>query len=402
MYKSKIIAGIEIGTGKIAVLLGEIVEGKSLNIVGKVQCSSQGVLKGDIVDIYEARESVHAAILSAENQAGVKIDGAYLAISGTHIEGTARTASVNVSGEQECVSKEDIRQLAVISEERELPENRTVIHNLRRPYLLDGRVVGFPEGMHGEKLEASRWMVHGDARKLSDAIHVINGFNLHVDDVILSGVAASAAVTTVEERDSGTLVIDMGGGTTDYALYSHGKCMIAGALPIGGDHISNDISIGLRMRLKQAEALKIRFGSAVVEHKDKSEKVWLNNDLEIGDRPVPLWSLEKIIQLRATETFEVVRKKLGAMYRPDKLGAGVVLTGGASQMRGIERCAAVVFNVSVRLGDNASMAQGELKEAQYSTALGLLHYGLKTQNSEHSYAAAESHGIWKKITGYWK
>ncbi len=397
VYKSKIIAGIEIGTGKVSVLLGEIVEGRSLNIIGKGQCSSHGVLKGDIVDFHETRDCVHAATMAAQNQARVKVDGVYLAVSGTHLEGYASVASVNPTGEQGRVIEEDLKQVTRIAEDRELPENRTIIHNLRRPYLLDGRVVGSPVGMQGDQLEASFWSVHGDARKLSDAIHVINGFNLHVDDVILSGIASSAAVTTDEERRSGVLVIDIGGGTTDYALYAHGKCMIAGALPIGGDHISNDISIGMRMRLKQAESLKIRYGSAVVEHLDKSEKVWMNNEVEIGDRPISLWSLEKIIELRTEEIFEVVLKKLGGLYRADKLGAGVVLCGGSASLRNVGQCASKVFEAGVRLGDNANMAQGELKDSQYSTALGLLHYGLITQNENGP--SSRPRGIWGKLKG---
>lgn len=401
MYRSKVIAGIEIGTSKVAVLLGEIVEGKSLNIIGLGQSSSNGVIKGDIVDFHAASDCVHAAILAAEEQAGVKIDGVYLAVSGSDVEGFPSEASVNVTSPDRRVSREDIEQVSNLAKGRDLPEERAVIHHLGRPYRLDGRSVENPLNLEGDRLEASYWTAHGNARKIGDAIHIINGFNLHVDDVILSALAAGSVVATEEEKQSGCLVIDIGRGSTDYAAYQAGKCVVAGSFPLGGDHISNDLSIGLRMRLKQAESLKRRYGSAVVEHKDKSEKVWLNNDFEIGDRPIPLWSIEKIIELRMMEIFEVVSKKSGAYGRSERLGGGVILCGGASNLRNIETCSENVFGAPTRLGDNGAMAAGELRESQYSVALGLLKYGLQYQNKQ-SESEEKDAGLLGRLKGLFR
>ncbi len=398
MHKSKVIAGVEIGTNKVAVLLGEIQEGKSLNVIGFGHCSSRGVLKGEIIDFYEASDCAHAAILAAENQAKVKIDGVYLALSGGHIRGRSSEASVNITSTDGRVTREDIEHVSAMAKERDLPENCAVIHHLRRPYALDGRMVEQPIAMEGERLEANYWTVYGDDRIISDAIHIINGFNLHVDDVVLSGLASSVAVATLEEKKNGVLVIDIGRGSTDYAVFMNGRCMSAGCIPIGGDHISNDLSIGLRIRLKQADSLKHRYGSAIVEHKDKTEKVWLNNDLEIGDRLVPLWSIEKIVELRVRELFNVVRKKLGALARPERLPAGVVLCGGTSHLRNIEICTADVFETRARIGDNGAMASEELRDSQYSVALGLLHYGLRYQN-EHDHVTQRNRGFMGKLKG---
>jgi len=380
VYKSKIIAGIEIGTNKISVLLGEIVEGRSLNIIGLGQSSSKGVLKGDIVDFHDASDCVHAAILSAEEQAGVKIDGVYLAVSGSDIEGFPSEASVNVTSRDRRVSMEEIRQVSTMAKGRDLAEDRAVIHHLIRPYRLDNRSVEKPLNLEGERLEASYWTVHGNARKIGDAIHIINGFNLHVDDVVLSALAAGSVVASDEEKKNGCLVVDIGQGATDFAVYQDGNCVMAGSMPIGGDHISNDLSIGLRMRLSQAESLKHRYGTAVVEHKNKKEKVWLNNDFEIGDRPIPLWSIEKIVELRMTEIFEVIQKKLGTYGRRERLSGGVILSGGGANLIRSDNCAELVFGVPARIGDNGTMASGELRESQYSVVLGLLKYGLQYQS----------------------
>jgi len=397
LSKSKVIAGIEIGTSKVAVLLGEIVEGRSLNVVGLGQCPSRGILKGEIVDFSEASDCVHAAIIAAENQAGVKIDGAFLAQSGPGIEGFVSEASVNIASDDGCVRPEDVSQLAALAQERELDESRMVIHHLRRPYRLDGRVVESPVGMQGDRLEVAYWTAHGDARKISDAIHVVNGINLHVDDIILSGLAAGSAVATMEEKANGVLAIDLGQGTTDYALYGDGRCLTAGCLALGGDHISNDLSIGLRMRFKQAESLKQRYGSAILETAGREEKVWLNNDFEIGDRPLPLWSIEKIVSLRAAEIFEVLRKRLGALLKPERLAGGVILTGGGSRLRNIEACAQRVFGCPARLGDNRAMASGELRDPEYSVALGLLRYGLQYQSAREEAAALRQSGFIGRI-----
>lgn len=396
MYKTKVIAGVDIGTSKVTVLLGEIHEDRKLNVIGLGQSSSKGMLKGEIVDYHLASDCVHAAILTAESQAGVSIDGVYLALTGAHIEGFPSEASVNITNPEGRVLREDVDQACSLAQGRELPENRTTIHHLRRPFKLDGRYVESPVGMEGERLEVGYWTMHGDSRKIGDAIHVINGFNLHVDDIVLAGLASSAAVATPDQKKSGVLVIDIGRGTTDYALFLGGRCVKAGCLPIGGDHISNDLSIGLRMRLKQAESLKLRYGSAIVEHKDKTEKVWLNNDFEIGDRPIPLWSIERIIELRVAEIFEVVRKKLGAHFAPEKIASGVILSGGTSKLANIDQCAEKVFGIQAHAGDNSAMASGELKDSQYSTALGLLHYGLQYQ-SEKNYAQHRQSGIFGRL-----
>ena len=291
-----------------------------------------------------------------------------------------------------------MEHVSAMAKDRDLPENCTVIHHLRRPYSLDSRPVEQPIAMEGERLEANYWTVYGNDRIISDAIHIINDFNLHVDDVVLSGLASSVAVASMEEKKNGVLVIDIGKGSTDYAVFMEGRCMSAGCVPVGGDHISNDLSIGLRIRLKQADSLKHRYGSAIVEHKDKNEKVWLNNDLEIGDRLVPLWSIEKIIELRTRELLDVVRKKLGALARPERLPAGVILCGGTSQLKNIDRCAANVFETRARIGDNGAKASEELRDSQYSVALGLLHYGLHFQ-SQQDQSAYQGRGIMDRIKG---
>jgi cell division protein FtsA len=373
---SRIIGAVDIGTHKVTVLIGEIAGGRHLNIIGMGQCSSHGVLKGAVVDFKAASDSTHAALEAAERKAGTSIEGIYLAMTGSHLDGFYHEGAVNVNAADNLVRPADIELVNRLAKAKELPENRTVIHYLRRPYRLDGQQVGNPETLCGRKLEAGYWIAHGDTGKVSDSIHIINGFNLKVDEIILASVATGTMVTTPEERQHGALVIDIGRGTTDFVLYRDGCPWVTGVVPVGGDHLTNDLSLGLRLTTAQAEAIKLRHGSAVVTCRDRSEKVWLNGDFAIGDRQFPRQAIEQITAARFEETLQIVKRKLGVLLEPERLGAGVVLAGGSCKMPGVEDAATAVFGTTARRGENPPSLADELRDTTCSTALGLLYYGV--------------------------
>ncbi|MBL4575404.1 MAG: cell division protein FtsA, partial [Opitutaceae bacterium] len=262
--RSKIIGAIEIGTAKVTVLIGEITNGRSLNIIGMGSSSSNGIIKGDVVDFKASSDCTHAAILAAEEQAGVRIEGVYLAQTGAHLSGFYNEASVTVSSADNRVDFDDIERVKSLAKGKQVSADRTVIHHIRQPFRLDGRIEQNPEYMEGKKLEVGYWTVHGQASKVSDHIHIVNGFSLHVDDIILSSIASGVIMSSREERKHGVLIVDIGRGTTDYSLYYDGHCHVAGVLPIGGDHFTNDLSVGLRLPTNQAENLKVRSGNAMV------------------------------------------------------------------------------------------------------------------------------------------
>lgn len=382
MGKSKIIAAVEVGTSKVVVLVGDIVNGRSLNIIGMGQCSSRGVIKGDVIDFKLASDCTHAAILAAEQQAGTSIEGVYLAQAGGHIDGFYNEAALNVSAADNLVSREDISMVCQLAKAKALPASRSVIHHVRRPFRLDGRVVANPELLEGRRLEVGYWTVHGEVAKISDLIHIINGFTLHVDDLILSSLASGIMMTGEAERRGGALVIDIGSGLSDYVLYRDGHVEMTGSLPLGGDHITNDLSLGLRISRGQAENMKLKHSGAVVQPGDKSEKVWLNGDQSIGDRQIPRLAINQITALRVEEIFEVIKTKLGGAFHPDKLAGGVVLCGGASRLPNICDAAARVFGAAARCGESPAWVKQELRGPEYSTVLGLLNYGLSGQGEK--------------------
>lgn len=399
---SKVIGGIEIGTSKVAVLVGEIMNGNSLNIIGFGQAPSRGILKGTIYDYRLVSDCAHAAIIAAEKRAQTQIEGVYLAQTGGHVEGFYNDGTVNVSSPDNMVSAADISRVCEVAKAKGLPPNRSVIHHMRGPFALDGRTVANPLHLKGKQLNVGYWTVHGELDRMSDNIHIINGFSLEVEDLILSALASAIMVTIPDQRNSGILVLDIGCGSTDFVLYQNGYVAVAGTVPVAGDHLTNDLSLGLRISRRQAEVVKIRHGKAVPDPRDKNVKVWLEGELSIGERPLPQYGISQILECRLEELFQIVREKCGPAFQPGRLGAGVVITGGTSRLEGITEVAARVFETEARQGENPSWVVPELSGPEYSTILGLLYYGLWNQETVDAVrSSGQRKGLVKKLTSFW-
>lgn len=390
--RTNFIAAVEIGTSKINVLVGEYT-GRELAIIGRGECSSRGVIKGTVVDYKAASECTHSALEQAERDAGERIDVVFLAQTGGHLEGFYNEAAVNVKASDNMIDAGDIRMVCDLAKSKELPGGRMVVHHIRRPFRVDGRLVpGSPENLVGQRLEVGYWNVHGQEQRLADNIHVIRGFNLEVRELVLSSLASGHMVTTAEERQHGVLAIDLGAGTTDFVLYRDGAPHTTGVVPVGGAHLTNDLSIGLRLTEGQAEKLKLRFGRANVVTKDKAQKVWLDGNFAIGDRQFPQQAIEQITAARTWELLEVVKKKLGNAFSSETCASGIVLTGGTAKLPGIAEAAAKIFGVPVHLGEAPGWVSENLRDPGYHTALGLLYYGVSAQ-AEKAAPARRSGGF---------
>ncbi|MEX2044479.1 MAG: cell division protein FtsA [Opitutus sp.] len=377
--RTTFIGAVEIGTAKITVLVGEYT-GRELAIIGRGECTSRGVIKGAVVDYKAASDCTHSALEQAEREAGERIDMVFLAQTGGHLEGFYNEASVNVKSSDNMIDSGDVRTVCELAKSKELPEGRAVVHNIRRPFRVDGRLIpGSPEHLVGQRLEVGYWTVHGQEQRLADNIHVIRGFNIEVRELVLSSLASGHMVTSLEERQHGVLAIDIGAGTTDFALYRDGAPHTTGVLPVGGTHLTNDLCIGLRLTEGQAEKLKLRYGRANVQAKDKAHKVWLDGNFAIGDRQFPQHTIEQITAARTWELLEIVKKKLGNAFSPETCASGVVLTGGMARLPGITDTAAKIFGVSAHLGETPSWVGENMRDPGYHTALGLLYYGVNAQ-----------------------
>ncbi len=377
--RTTFIGAVEIGTSKISVLVGEYT-GRELAIIGRGECSSRGVIKGTVVDYKAASESTHTALQQAERDAGERIDTVFLAQTGGHLEGFYNEAAVNVKASDNMIEPGDVQTVCDLAKAKQLPAGRVVVHHIRRPFRVDGRLVpGSPENLVGQRLDVGYWTVHGQEQRLADNIHVIRGFNLEVRELVLSSLASGHMVTSAEERQHGVLAIDLGAGTTDFVLYRDGAPHTTGVVPVGGTHLTNDLSIGLRLTEGQAEKLKLRFGRASVLTKDKAQKVWLDGNFAIGDRQFSQQAIEQITSARTWELLEVVKKKLGNAFSPETCAAGVVLTGGTAKLPGLAEAAAKVFGVPAHLGEAPSWVNENMRDPGYHTGLGLLYYGVSAQ-----------------------
>ncbi|MGZ0655577.1 cell division protein FtsA [Coraliomargarita sp. W4R53] len=399
MSQSRVVAAVEIGTSKIAVLLGEIIGDSGLNIIGHCVGSSRGVKKGEITDLDKASDCVHATILKAEENAKTRVDEVYLAQTGRHLMGNFNVGSSNISSPDGIVRRADIDAAKDDAKRRSLPRDRTYIHHIQNPFTLDARPVDNPLSKEGRQLQVGYWSVHGDSEAVSDSLRVIRGIDLDVSDMIISSIASGVVLLEESEKENGALVIDMGGGTTDYVLYRKGFIVKTGVVPVGGDHITNDLSIGLRVARKSAEEFKIKNGRAYYESEDRDEKVWLFGDMTIGDREYPLAAITKIIEARVSEVFDIIKEQLevAEVFEPSEIASGVVLTGGSSQLMGIDEAAHRRFGLDARVSEGPKDVAEELRLPEYSTTLGLLHYALTGQ--EESQQQTKPQGLLRKLTG---
>ena len=373
-----IIVGLEIGTSKVCAVVGDLSADGALNIVGLGQARSRGVRKGEIADAPMAEEDVRHAIVEAEQMADVEIRSVYLGVTGGHLRGfNNRGVHPIVSADRE-ISEEDVQDVIKNAKTINLPAQNHVIHAIRQHFLVDGHDgINNPVGMLGSRVEVDVHVVHGNLNRLQNAIRTVKGLQLEVDDIVFNGLAASLALLTKEQKELGSLVIDIGGGTTEYVVYSKGIIKHTGVLAVGGDHVSNDLAYGLKVPLSRAEQLKIDQGSAIVEDAIKSQTVALASELGLPLKTINLEHLRRIMSLRLEEIFQLIGRDLEQAGALDYLRAGVFLSGGAARIPHIAKLAEQVFQMPVFIGKTNSISglKSALDQPEFATAIGLVKFG---------------------------
>ncbi len=275
---SNIVAGLEIGTSKICVVVGEQNADGALNIIGLGPARSRGVRKSEISDPAQVEEDLRAAMFEAEQMADVEIRSVYLGVSGGHIRGFNNRGMHPIVSDEREIAQADVDDVVKNAKAINLPAENTVIHAVRQHFYVDGQEgVTNPVGMLGARLEVDMHVIHGNANRLQNAIRLVRATSLEVDDVVFNGIASSLALLSNEQKELGALVIDIGGGTTEYVVFYDGVIRHSGVLAVGGDHVSNDLAFGLKVPLSRAEKLKIEFGSARVTDAAKGQTISLTN-----------------------------------------------------------------------------------------------------------------------------
>ena len=376
---SSIIVGLEIGTSKVCAVVGEFdSDGAGLNIVGLGQARSRGVRKGEIVNAAAAEEDVRQAIVEAEQMADVEIRSVYLGVTGGHIRGfNNRGVHPVVSADRE-ISEDDVQDVVRNAKAINLPAENNVLHAIRQHFLVDGQdSIPNPVGMLGARLEVDVHVVHGHLNRLQNAIRVVKGMQLEVDEVVFNGLASSLALLTNEQKELGALVIDIGGGTTDYAVYAGGVIKHTGVLAVGGDHVSNDLAYGLKVPLGRAEQLKIEHGAASVDDAVKGQGTTLTSELGLPLKAVNLGHLRRIMSLRLEEIFQLVGQDVEQAGLLDYLRAGVFLCGGGARVPDIARLAERILQLPVCPGKTNSVSglKSALDQPEFAAAIGLVKFG---------------------------
>ena len=375
---SNIIVGLEIGTSKICAVVGEQNADGALNVIGLGQARSRGVRKGELVDAQQAEEDVRNAIVEAEQMADVEIRSVYLGVTGGHIRGfNNRGVHPVVSADRE-IMDEDVQDVIKNAKAINLPTENSVVHAIRQHFFVDGQDgVTNPVGMLGSRLEVDMHVVHGNTNRLQNAIRLVKGMQLEVDEIVFNGLASSLALLTNEQKELGALVIDMGGGTTDYVVYTDGVIKHTGVLAVGGDHVSNDLAYGLKVPLSRAEKLKLEHGSALVDDTARGQNVTITNELGLPLKTVNLEHLRRIMSLRMEEVFQLVAQDLDQFGLLDYLRAGVFLCGGGARVPHIARLAERILQVPVSVGQTNSVSglKSALGQTEFVTGIGLAKFG---------------------------
>lgn len=379
MADEQIFVGLEIGTTKICVIVAESGADDRINILGVGETPSRGVRKGEIVDMATVTDCVREALLNAEEKTNVEISDVWVAITGGHLKSfNNRGTHVLTSPRQ--IEREDLDLVETNAKEIALPQQNIFLHTILQAYHLDGnRNVIDPLESEGMQLEADFHIVHGIKTRIHNTLRCIESLKLGIEDVVLSSLASAQVVVTQHQKDIGVLVIDMGGGTTDYLVYLDGAVRHSGVLAVGGDHITSDISVGLKLPIARAELLKIQEGSSQLPAEGEDMGcITLKNDPGFLGCDIDRRSLDTIIHHRVREILELVRDDVasaaGGML--GLIGAGVMITGGCSRLPGIADVAAEVFDQPAQIASakNVGGAMQTFENPQYSTAIGLTKY----------------------------
>lgn len=372
------IVGLDIGTSKVACLVVEVRDDRIPHVVGFGEAPSRGIRKGVVVNLDSTVEAIRSAVEQAELMAQVSIDSVVVGVAGAHVRSFNSRGVVSVSGKDRTVTRDDVQRVLTAARAVSIPPDREIVHVLPQEFVIDGQGgIHSPAGMIGSKLEANVHIVTASSTAIQNVVTCANRAGIEVRETVLEQLAASEAVLSSDERDLGVALIDLGGGTVDYAIFERGSILHTSSLPVGGGHFSNDLAVGLRTPVEEAERLKLRHGVALGSMVQEDEEIEVPTVGGRKPRSLSRRILAEILQPRAEEVFQLVSEEIDRAGYDRVLNAGIVLTGGAAMLPGMAEVAERMFEVPVRLGVPQGLA-GMIEPApgpQHATVFGLALYG---------------------------
>ncbi len=412
----EIVCAIDIGTTKICALMASVSHDSlgnlSLSLLGEGQAPSRGIRRGVVVNVPEATAAVGEAMEKCEQAAGRQMLSAYVGIAGSHI-GTRNSKGVSPVDKRQGVTGSDMQRALDGARAVALPETQEVIHTIARDWTVDEQTqVQYPVGMSAHRLEVDAHIVTGSSTAVSNLVQCVISHGIDVDELVLEPLAANEAVLKPEERRMGVAVVDMGGGTSDLALFiDNGLCHTV-ILDMGGNHLTNDLAVGLHCPFETAEELKLRYGTLLPERVAEDEAVWASVFGEKAERSFSRRFICEVLEARAVEMLEIIGKRLDESGYLDKLPAGLVLTGGCSQLPGFPELGRSVLNVPVRVGAPSAALpiaglSRNLLTPTYATTVGLLLWGLHEdaravhRRFEADHGANANSDTWVRQAAHW-
>lgn len=375
-------AAIDVGTTKVCTIVAEVTPHGELRILGVGVTPSQGISRGQVDNIQGAIEAIAASVHRAERASGTRILSAHVGISGPHISSMNSRGIVAIADPRHPITEGDVQRALDSARIVNIPNNREVVHVVPRYYIVDGQDhVIDPVGMFGSRLDVETHIVTVGGSSMHNLIRCVEGAGVRVESLILQQLAAAEAVMEREELEHGAVLVDIGGGTTDIAVFESGAVVHTAVLPVGGLHMTRDLVVALRVPLPAAEAAKREHGHAIPSMIDSGEEVELDAFGADGRKSVPRRLLAEVLQARIEELFEMVYAEIRRGADPDVLSAGVVLAGGAAALPGIDLLAEEVLRLPARVGRPHHLAglSDLLHDPAYATSVGLLRWALKEQ-----------------------
>ena len=374
--EGNMVVALDIGTSKIVALIGEINHEGGVEIIGIGKHPSRGMKKGVVVNIDITIEAIQRAVEEAELMAGVSINSAYAGIAGSHIQSLNSHGIVAIKDKE--VTEGDLERVMDAARAVAIPADQRILHVLPQDYVIDQQEgIREPVGMSGVRLEARVHLITGAQSAAQNIIKCVDRCGLDVDDVILEQVASSYAVLENDEKELGVCMVDIGGGTTDIAIFLDGAIQHTAVIPIAGDQVTNDIAVAVRTTSQFSEKLKIEHGYALRQLVENDQVIEVPGIGERESRGLSIQTLASVIEPRYEELFTLIQAELRRSGFEERIGAGIVLTGGSSKIRGAVELAEEIFHMPVRIGApyNVGGLKGEVEDPIHSTGVGLLLFG---------------------------
>jgi cell division protein FtsA len=385
MAKEHIVTGIDVGSSKISTVIASISPEKKISVIGVSTVTSRGIKKGVVVDIDEAVAGISESLEGAERMAGYPVRSAFVSVDGKHISSLNSHGVVAVGGEGSEITEEDVERVTEAARAVSLPSSREIVHVLPRGFTVDAQEgVKDPMGMSGVRMEVETNIISGATTVMRNLVKCVSQVGVEVEDLVFCGLASAEAVLSNTEKELGCALVDVGGETTQVVVFTSGSPVYASVLPIGGQNITNDLAVGLRVSLEDAERIKIKLSEGSLKSsEDKNDEVDIS-ELGLDVQTVPLSLVNNIIEARLSEIFSMVGLEIKNSGQQGNLPAGLIVTGGAVQTSGLKDLVKKVLRLPLRIGTPTGVSGliEEVSTPAHATTIGLVIYGLEFEPHE--------------------